>query len=142
MQQELTAHEPKPLFKKVEDAEVASLQKSLEQPSHTKSEIAYDDFSKVDIRVGRVLSAEPVPKSNKLLKIEVDLGFETRTIVSGIAKHYTPEGLLHRNVLVVVNLKPAKLMGVESRGMILAAGDGTLLELPSLQTAPPGTSVS
>ncbi|NLN60443.1 MAG: methionine--tRNA ligase [Deltaproteobacteria bacterium] len=84
-----------------------------------KAEIDYADFEKVDLRVATILQAEAVPKSNKLLKLLVDIG-EKRTIVAGIAKAYKPEELVGKKVVVVANLKPAKLMGVESRGMILA----------------------
>ncbi len=90
-----------------------------------KPEIDYADFEKVDLRVATILQAEPVPKSNKLLKLLIDIG-EERTIVAGISKAYKPEALIGKKVVVVANLKPTKLMGVESRGMILAtdAGDG------------------
>mgnify|MGYP001766570076 CR=1 FL=1 len=84
-----------------------------------KPEMDYEEFAKVDLRVGKILAAEAVPKSNKLLKLKVDIG-EERTIVAGIGKDYTPEELIGKAVAVVVNLKPAKLMGVESRGMLLA----------------------
>jgi methionyl-tRNA synthetase len=88
-----------------------------------RPEIAIDDFAKIDLRVATVIAAEPIPKAKKLLKLEVDMG-ERRTIVSGIAQHYKPEELLGRQVIIVANLKPVKLMGVESRGMLLAAVDG------------------
>jgi methionyl-tRNA synthetase len=88
-----------------------------------RPEIAIDDFAKVDLRVATVLHAEPIPKAKKLLKLEVDMG-ERRTIVSGIAQHYKPQDLIGRQVIIVANLKPVKLMGVESRGMLLAAVDG------------------
>ncbi|HNZ64490.1 MAG TPA: methionine--tRNA ligase [Smithella sp.] len=84
-----------------------------------KPEIDYEEFSKVDLRVARILAAEPVPKSGKLLKLKVDIG-EERTIVAGIGKDYTPEELIGKQILVVANLKPVKLMGVESFGMLLA----------------------
>jgi len=84
-----------------------------------KPEIDYDDFAKADLRVARILAAEPVPKSNKLLKLRIDIG-EERTIVAGIGKDYKPEDLIGKSIVVVANLKPAKLMGVESHGMLLA----------------------
>jgi methionyl-tRNA synthetase len=84
-----------------------------------KPEIDYEEFAKVDLRVGKILEAEAVPKSNKLLKLKVDIGAE-RTIVAGIAKDYKPEELMGKKILVVANLKPVKLMGVESHGMLLA----------------------
>ena len=84
-----------------------------------KPEIEYDDFAKVDLRVARILAAEPVPKSNKLIKLRIDIG-EERTIVAGIGKDYQPEALVGKSIVIVANLKPAKLMGVESHGMLLA----------------------
>jgi len=84
-----------------------------------KPEIDYEDFAKVDLRVAKILAVEAVPKSNKLLKLKVDIG-EERTIVAGVGKDYSPEELLGRQILVVANLKPVKLMGVESYGMLLA----------------------
>jgi methionyl-tRNA synthetase len=85
-------------------------------------EIDFDQFQKVDIRVSTVLAAEPIPKSRKLVKLIVDAG-EERTVVAGIAEHYAPEDLVGAQVVIVANLKPVKLMGVESRGMVLAASD-------------------
>lgn len=83
--------------------------------------IGIDEFLKVDMRVARVIAAERVPKSKKLLKLDVDLGAERRILVAGLADAYEPEALIGRVVAIVVNLKPATLMGVESNGMILAA---------------------
>ena len=98
---------------------------------------------KVELRVARVLAAERVPKSTKLLKLQVDVGSEHRTIVAGIAEAYEPEALVGRTVVVVFNLKPAKLMGVESNGMVLAASpDGGKPLLLGFEVAPePGTRV-
>lgn len=87
-------------------------------------EITIDDFAKVDLRVATVIAAERVPKTDKLIKLQVKIGDEERTIVSGIAQHYEPENLIGKNVIVIANLKPAKLRGIESRGMVLAASDG------------------
>ena len=84
-----------------------------------KPEIEYDEFTKVDLRVAKILAAEAVPKSNKLVKLRIDIG-EERTIVAGIGKDYQPEELVGKSIIVVANLKPAKLMGVESHGMLLA----------------------
>jgi len=84
-----------------------------------KPEIDYDEFSKVDLRVAKILAAEAVPKSNKLVKLRIDIG-EERTIVAGIGKDYKPEDLVGKSIVIVANLKPAKLMGVESHGMLLA----------------------
>jgi len=89
--------------------------------ANLKSEIVYDDFDKLDLRIGTILSAEKVQKADKLLKLEVDLGFEKRTIVSGIAQHFTPEELVNKQVIVVANLAPRKMRGIESQGMILTA---------------------
>ena len=86
-------------------------------------EITIEDFAKLDLRVATIVAAERVPKTDKLLKIQVKIGDEERTIVSGIAQHYEPEALIGRNVIVIANLKPAKLRGIESRGMVLAASD-------------------
>lgn len=85
------------------------------------SEITIEDFAKIQLRVGKILTAEKVEKADKLLKFSVQIGDDTRTIVSGIAKHYTPEEMLGKNVVVVYNLKPAKLRGIESQGMLLCA---------------------
>jgi methionyl-tRNA synthetase len=88
-----------------------------------KPEIVYEYFSKLDLRVGKIVSAEKVAKADKLLKLQIDLGFETRTIVSGIAQHFNPEEIVGRQVVVVVNLAPRKMRGIESNGMILMAED-------------------
>jgi methionyl-tRNA synthetase len=85
------------------------------------SEIGIEDFMKVQLRVGEIVEAEKVKKANKLLKFSVKIGDETRTIVSGIAKYYTPEEMVGKQVVVVSNLKPAKLCGIESQGMLLCA---------------------
>ncbi len=86
-----------------------------------KETIQYDDFAKMDIRTGKILTAEKMEKSKKLLKLSVDLGFETRTILSGIAEHFSPEEVVGREVVVLANLAPRPMMGVESQGMILMA---------------------
>lgn len=87
-------------------------------------EITIDDFAKIDLRVATVVAAERVPKTDKLIKLQVKIGNKERTIVSGIAQYYEPENLIGKNVIVIANLKPAKLRGIESRGMVLAASDG------------------
>lgn len=89
-----------------------------------KSEITYDDFAKLDLRIATIIAAEKVEKADKLLKLQVDLGFEQRTIVSGIAQHFAPETLVGKQVVVVANLAPRKMRGIESQGMILLAEDG------------------
>ena len=83
--------------------------------------ITYDDFAKMDIRTGTVLTAEAMKKSDKLLKLSIDLGFETRTILSGIAKHFSPEEMVGKKVVVLANLAPRKMMGILSNGMVLMA---------------------
>lgn len=94
-----------------------------------KAEIVYEDFAKLDLRIGTITAAEKVEKADKLLKLQVDLGFETRTIVSGIAQHFTPGSLVNKQVIVVANLAPRKMRGIESEGMILTAEqpDGKLI---------------
>jgi methionyl-tRNA synthetase len=87
-------------------------------------QITIDDFAKVDLRVARVLAAERIPKSDKLLRLDVDLGFEKRQILAGIAEHYAPESLIGRNVVIVANLAPRKMRGLESNGMVVAASIG------------------
>ena len=105
--------------------------------------ITIDDFAKVELRVAEVVAAEPVPKSKKLLKLTVSLGAEQRTLVAGIAEHYAPADLVGKRVVVVANLEPAKLMGVESNGMVLAASSGKALAVLTLdRDVPPGSKVS
>lgn len=138
-----TLRAPELLFRKIEDDEVKyqieKLQKGLEaskaaqatadsqqttaEPAPVKPEIVYEDFGKLDLRTGTIISAEKVAKADKLLKLEVDLGFEKRTIVSGIAMHFAPEEIVGKQVSVVVNLAPRKMRGIESQGMILMAED-------------------
>jgi methionyl-tRNA synthetase len=105
--------------------------------------LSIDDFMKVELRVAKVLSAERVPKSNKLLKLQVDVGTEQRTLVAGIADAYEPDALVGKSVVVVFNLKPAKLMGIESNGMVLAASpDGGKPIVVTFEQPPaPGTRV-
>jgi methionyl-tRNA synthetase len=90
-------------------------------PAATDTRLSIDEFMKIDLRVARVVSAERIANSKKLLKLEIDLGAERRTIVAGIAEAYEADALVGRSIAVVTNLKPAKLMGVESNGMVLAA---------------------
>lgn len=108
----------------------------------TKPEITIDDFAKCDLRVGKVIACEKIPKAKKLLKFQIDLGTETRQIVSGISQHYAPDDLIDHCVVVVTNLKPVKLCGVESNGMILAALDGAdKLQVVSADGMPAGSRV-
>lgn len=113
--------------------------------SLVESRVSFDDFMRVDLRVAKVIAAEAIPKSKKLLKVTVSLGAEQRTLVAGIARAYDPETLVGRSVVVVSNLEKAKLMGVESDGMILAAtdpdGGPVLLTLDDAEKAPPGSRV-
>lgn len=99
--------------------------------------IDYEDFAKVDLRVAKVLSCEKVEKADKLLKLEVQVGEERRTIVAGVAKYYTPEEMVGRKIVIVANLKPAKLRGIESQGMLLAASGDDELEVITLQSDVP-----
>ncbi len=136
--------EPALLFEKIEDEVVeAQVQKLLDmekanaetnyRAADIKADIAFEDFEKLDIRVGTVLSCERVPKADKLLKFEIADGLENRTIVSGIAKHYNPEDLVGKQICFIANLPPRKLRGIESQGMILSAenfnGDLSVLVL-------------
>ncbi|WP_281886492.1 methionine--tRNA ligase [Paenibacillus sp. YYML68] len=104
-------------------------------------EISIDDFFKVELRVAQVIAAEPVKKADKLLKLQLDLGFEQRQVVSGIAKYYTPEQMIGRKVICVTNLKPVKLRGELSQGMILAASQGDQLTLATVADDLPNGSI-
>lgn len=106
------------------EAPKAEAKKEAKPAAAAAGEITIDDFAKIDLRVATVIGAERVPKTDKLIKLQVKIGDEERTIVSGIAQHYEPENLIGKNVIVIANLKPAKLRGIESRGMVLAASDG------------------
>lgn len=106
------------------EAPKAEAKKEAKPAAAAADEISIDDFAKIDLRVATVVAAERVPKTDKLIKLQVKIGDEERTIVSGIAQHYEPENLIGKNVIVIANLKPAKLRGIESRGMVLAASDG------------------
>lgn len=106
------------------EAPKAEAKKEVKPAAAAAGEITIDDFAKIDLRVATVVAAERVHKTDKLIKLQVKIGDEERTIVSGIAQHYEPENLIGKNVIVIANLKPAKLRGIESRGMVLAASDG------------------
>jgi len=112
-------------------------------PPSTDVRITIDDFMKVELRTAKVLAAEKVPNSRKLVKLSIDVGTEQRTLVAGIAEAYEPEALVGRTVVMVFNLKPAKLMGIESNGMVLAASpDGGKPTLVGFDAdVPPGTRV-
>jgi len=107
-------------------------------------QITIDEFMKIQLKTAKVVSAERVPKSEKLLKLQVSLGegAEPRQIVAGIGKKYEPETLIGKTIVIVANLKPAKLMGIESQGMVLAAGDSEVRGLVTLlEDVEPGTKV-
>ncbi|XZF14880.1 methionine--tRNA ligase [Chitinophagaceae bacterium MMS25-I14] len=147
---------PELLFRKIEqseiDAQVEKLKAGLVKPAaaeplkelpEVKPVIHFDDFAKIDLRAGKILSAEKVKKADKLLKLEVDLGFEKRTIVSGIALHFSPEEVVGKQVTVVANLAPRAMKGIESQGMILMAedADGKLIFVAPDQDAVAGGEV-
>ena len=105
-------------------------------------QISIDDFMKIQLKAAKVLAAERVPKSEKLFKLQVSLGAEQRQIVAGIGKKYEPESLVGKTIVIVANLKPAKLMGIESQGMVLAAGDSDVRGLATfVEDVEPGTKV-
>jgi methionyl-tRNA synthetase len=162
-----TLRAPELLFRKIEDEEIAAqiqklneaaqLKKMETTPTTTstsaptttaiaavKPEIVFDDFAKIDLRVGTIVAASKVEKADKLLQLSVDLGFEIRTIVSGIAQHFEPESIVGKQVTVVVNLAPRKMRGIESNGMILMAEDpnGKLHFVNPSDNINPGSGVS
>jgi methionyl-tRNA synthetase len=149
--------EPQLLFRKIEDEEInfqieklkTGLIKKEEKPmeetkKNGKPEIVYDDFAKLELKVGTVTACEKVEKADKLLKLEVDLGTEKRIIISGIALHYTSEEVVGKQVIVVTNLAPRKMKGIESQGMVLTAedSDGKLQLLRPENVVVPGSNVS
>lgn len=119
---------------------------SNEQPSEPaagKPEIGIEEFAKLDLRIARILRVEPHPNADRLLRIQIDLGGEERQIVAGIAEYHTPADLEGRLIPVVTNLKPVKLRGEWSHGMLLAAsGPDTVTVLTPMREVPPGSSVS
>ncbi|HEX4876511.1 MAG TPA: methionine--tRNA ligase [Chitinophagaceae bacterium] len=150
---------PELLFRKIEDSEITEqiekLKAGLLKPATEnkmeetmqpagKPEIVYDDFAKLELKAGTVTACEKVEKADKLLKLEVDLGSEKRTIVSGIALHYKPEEMVGKQVIVVTNLAPRKMKGIESQGMILTAEDkdGKLQLLKPENAVTPGSNVA
>jgi len=158
-----TLRAPELLFRKIEDEEIAAQIQKLNDAAQTKKmettntpttststiaavkpEIVFDDFAKIDLRVGTIVAASKVEKADKLLQLSVDLGFETRTIVSGIAQHFEPESIVGKQVTVVVNLAPRKMRGIESNGMILMAEDanGKLHFVNPSDKINPGSGVS
>jgi methionyl-tRNA synthetase len=148
---------PQLLFRKIEDTEISEqiekLKKGLmTQPAENnpaaattvKPTIQFEDFAKIDLKIGTIVAAKKVEKADKLLELSVDLGFETRTIVSGIALHFQPEEIVGKQVTVVTNLAPRKMRGIESNGMILMAEDsnGKLHFVNPADAIPPGAQVS
>ncbi|MBU5672940.1 methionine--tRNA ligase [Paenibacillus brevis] len=119
----------------------AEAPQEAEEKPELKEEIGIDEFAKVELRVAQVVACEPVPKADKLLKLQLDLGFEQRQVVSGIAKHYKPEELVGRKVICVTNLKPVKLRGELSQGMILAASQGDQLTLATVPDSMPNGAI-
>ena len=122
----------KQLFPRIEDKQAAKILTELSSPKEEKkdngNQITIDEFMKVELRTGKVLEAEKVKKSKKLIQLKVDIGTETRQVLAGISESYEPEDLVGRTVIIVANLKPAKLMGIESQGMVLAASnDGNII---------------
>ncbi len=151
--------EPALLFRKIEDEEIALQIEKLKSnakpvpgtaataiaaPPEKKAEIVYDDFAKIELKTGIITAASRVKKADKLLQLEVDLGYEKRTILSGIAAHFEPEKIIGQQVVVVANLAPRKMKGVESNGMILMAEDpsGKLYFVQPSETIAPGSGVS
>ena len=125
--------EAAPLFERIDqESKLESILKEKEDKVEVEEKtglINIDEFSKTQLKVAKILSAEKIEGSDKLYKIQIDLGLETRQIVSGLVQYYTPEELVGKKVVVVTNLEPAKLRGVESNGMLLAAGDGDVVKL-------------
>jgi methionyl-tRNA synthetase len=142
LQPRAAAPEPAKESKKVEAKPEAK--PAAARDLSAKADINIDDFVKVDLRVAEVKSAERVPKSDKLLKLQVDLGaLGERQILAGIGKHYAPEDLVGKRIAVIANLPPRKMMGLESQGMVLAAGDGDVLAFLSPQKdVPPGSTIA
>ncbi|SDJ70881.1 methionine--tRNA ligase [Paenibacillus naphthalenovorans] len=126
---------------KAAEPETPSTSSTGEADEEKAPEISIDDFFKVELRVAQVIAAEPVKKADKLLKLQLDLGFEQRQVVSGIAQYYTPEQMIGRKVICVTNLKPVKLRGELSQGMILAASQGDQLTLATVSDSIPNGSV-
>ena len=140
-------------FGKDVEKEIEELNKIIgsqkEEPKAEKKEkpeglamIGIEDFAKVELRAAKILACEPVKKAKKLLKLTLDDGYEERTVASGIAKYYKPEELIGKTVVLVANLKPAVLRGVESNGMILAAVSGEDVKVIFLDGVEPGSKIS
>ena len=117
-----------------------------QQPDPERAQISIDEFARVELRVGRVVAADAVPKSRKLLRLDVEDGAGVRQIIAGLAKSHQPEALVGRRVVFIANLKPARLAGLESNGMVLAAsgadGAPVLLTVDLPDQVPPGSEIS
>lgn len=141
---ETKVEQPEQIFPRIEEEKAEAVAKTavpaVVEQKKDEVEITIDEFAKVDLRVVKVLAAEKVEKADKLLKLKVDLGTEQREIVSGIAKHYAPEELVGKNVVMVINLKPAKIRGIVSQGMVLAASCGDELKVVEVEM-PEGSKV-
>ena len=153
-----TINNPVLLFRKIEDEEIAfqieklQISKQAQQAVSSviapiapiKEPIQFDDFSKLDLRIGKIIEAQKVAKADKLLQLKVSIGLEERTLLSGIAMHYTPEEVIGQQVVVICNLAPRTMKGIESKGMILMVDDanGKPCFVNSLATVPNGNSIS
>ena len=143
---------PSPLFRKIEDEEIQQeldnlkamnkAAKVVKKTEDRKELITFEDFSKIELRVAQVVEAKKVPKSKKLLELKVDLGCEKRTIVSGIHPHYNPETIIGKKVMILTNLKPTKIMGIQSEGMLLVGSTNSEMEIPSFDRLPLGSIIS
>lgn len=147
-------NEPGLLFDKIDDAQIQQQMDRLERikkeneianatVAPAKENISFDDFAKLDIRAGRIVAAEKVAKTKKLMKLTIDTGIDTRTVVSGIAEYYTPEEVIGQQVSILVNLAPKQLKGIESQGMILMAenADGSLAFVRPDKEVKPGSEI-
>jgi methionyl-tRNA synthetase len=140
---ELTAEGDGPVRQATKKDKPAAAQKEAGKVENTEGLISMDEFAKVDLRVAEIITAEAIPGADKLLKLSVRLGDEERQVVAGIALHYKPEELPGKQILFVANLKPAKLRGIRSEGMLLAATgqDGRLVLVTTEAPVPPGSKV-
>ena len=137
------------LFPRIDDEDAEKIINSVEPPNDKDQkqsslaeiegicdQVLIDDFMKVDLRTGKIIEAENIKKSKKLLKLKVDIGTEVRQVVAGIAECYEPNQLINRTIILVANLKPVKLMGVESQGMLLAANNNGQIVLAGFDPIP------
>lgn len=149
-----TLNAPGLLFDKIEDEQIQqqidrllSTKKANEianaKVTPAKENISFDDFAKLDIRAGKIIAAEKVAKTKKLMRLTIDTGIDTRTVVSGIAEYYTPEEIIGQQVSILVNLAPKTLKGIESQGMILMAenADGSLAFVRPDKAVKPGSEI-